>query len=109
MRQDTTKRNRRPDQRIQLLVAANRELQVARRDALDLEILGRVAGELEHLGGEVFEDGGEVDGSFGADARLLPRDGAEVTLYAAAGELLSRFLLVLGFLEGLFWWGRDAF
>ena len=31
-------------------------------DALDFEILGRVAGEFEDFGGEVFEDGGDVDG-----------------------------------------------
>jgi hypothetical protein len=87
MRQDTTKRNRRADQRVQLLVAADRELQVARCDALDLEVLGRVAGELQDFGRQVFEDRRQVDGGFGADARLLARDGAKVALYAAAREL----------------------
>jgi hypothetical protein len=61
---------------------------VAWRDALDLEILGSVACKLEYLGGQVFENGGKVDGGFGADARLLARDGSEVTLYATARELL---------------------
>ena len=63
---------------------------MARRNALDLEILGSVACQFEDFGGQVFEDGGQVDGCFGADARLLARDGSEVTLYATAGELISR-------------------
>ena len=87
MRQHTAKRNRRPNQRIKFLIPANRKLQVARRDALDLQILSRVAGQLQHFGGQVFEHGGEVDGGFSADARLLSCYGAEVALYAATGEL----------------------
>jgi hypothetical protein len=63
---------------------------MARRDALDLEVLGGVACEFEDLGGQVFEDGGKVDGSFGADARLLARDGSQVALYATARELFAR-------------------
>jgi hypothetical protein len=42
------------DERVELLVTADGELQVARGDALDLEVLGRVAGQLEDLGGEVL-------------------------------------------------------
>jgi hypothetical protein len=61
---------------------------MARRNALDLEVLGGVACEFENFGCQVFENGGQVDASFGADARLLARDGSEVTLYATAGELL---------------------
>lgn len=87
MRQDAAKRNRRPDQRIELLVAANRKLQVARRDALHLEVLCRVAGQLEHFGGQVLEDGGDVDGCFCADAHLLRRGCFEEALDAAAGKL----------------------
>jgi hypothetical protein len=63
---------------------------MARCDALDLEILGGIACQLEHFGCEIFENGGEVDGGFGADARLLARDGAKVTLYATARKLLRR-------------------
>ena len=85
--QDTSEGDCGFDERVELLVAADGELQVAWRDALDLEVLCGVSGELEDFGGEVFEDGGEVDGGFGADARLLARDGAEVALYATAGEL----------------------
>jgi len=87
MRQHTSKRNSRPDQRVQLLVTADRELQMAGSDALDLEILGRVASQFKDFGGEIFEDGSEVDGGFGTDARAVAGYGAEVALYTAAGEL----------------------
>jgi hypothetical protein len=87
MRQHTTKRNRRLDEGVEFLVTADRELQVARRDAFDLEVLGGVAGQLEHFGGEVLEDGGDVDGGFGANAHLVLRLGFEETLDTAAGEL----------------------
>lgn len=62
MRQHATERNGRADQRVQLLVAADGQLQVARGDALDFEVLGRVAGQFEDFGGQVFEDGGHIDG-----------------------------------------------
>lgn len=37
---------------------------MARRDSLDLEILGGVSSEFENFGCEVFEDGGDVDGGY---------------------------------------------
>ena len=63
MRQDTTKRDRRTNQGVEFFVTAYRELQVAGRDALHLEVFGRVASQLEDFGGQVFEDSGDVDGS----------------------------------------------
>ena len=60
---------------------------MARRDALDLEVLGRVASQLEDFGGKVFEDGGQVDGVLRADARAVAGYVAQVAFYAAAGEL----------------------
>lgn len=56
-------------------------------DALDLEILGGVASQFEHFGSQIFEDGGKIDRSFSADARLLAGDGSEMALYATAREL----------------------
>uniref|UniRef100_A0A453MUE8 Uncharacterized protein n=1 Tax=Aegilops tauschii subsp. strangulata TaxID=200361 RepID=A0A453MUE8_AEGTS len=74
------------EQPAELLVVADGEQQVARDDAGLLVVLGRVAGKLQDLGGEVLEDGGEVDGGAGADplgvAALL-----EVAPDAADGEL----------------------
>ena len=42
-RQDATTSNRGAHKRVEFLVSPNRELQVPRRDALDTEILRRVA------------------------------------------------------------------
>ena len=98
--QDTTKRDGRADQCIQLLVSSDRELQVARRDTLHFEILGGVASKLEYFGRQVFEDCGQVDGGFGADARLLAGDGAEMALYAAAWELRDFRVSIVC----CFWW-----
>ena len=46
---------------------ADGELEVTRDDARLLVVAGGVAGELEDLGREVLEDGGEVDGRAGTD------------------------------------------
>lgn len=93
------------DQGVQLLVAADGELQVAGRDALDLEVLGGVlwtvlvigwgkwvncvaySCQLEDFGCEVLENGGHVDGGLGADAHLVLGVVLEETLDATAGEL----------------------
>jgi len=45
MRQDTAESDGGTDQSIKLLVAANGELEVARGDTLDFEVLGGVLGE----------------------------------------------------------------
>lgn len=42
MWQDTTKGDGGTDQRVQFFVTANSELQVARSDTLDLEVLGSI-------------------------------------------------------------------
>ena len=54
VRDDAATCDCRLDQRVEFLVSADGELQVARRDALDFQVLGGVAGELEDLGGEVL-------------------------------------------------------
>ena len=92
MRQYTSKCNRRPNQCIKLFISANRKLQVTWRDTLDLQILCCIASQLQHFGGQVFEHGGEVDGSFRTDARLLSCYRAKVTLYTAAGELRGVYI-----------------
>ena len=49
MRDDSASGDGRLDERVQLLVTTDGELQMARRDTLHLQILGRVAGQLENL------------------------------------------------------------
>ena len=73
----------------ELFVVADRELDVAGHDAGLLVVAGRVAGELEDLGGEVLEDGGEVHGGTGTDAGGVLAN-LEVARDAADGELEAR-------------------
>ena len=70
----------------ELLVVADGQLDVAGHDAGLLVVAGGVSGELEDLGGQVLEDGGEVDGGAGADAR------GELALLQVAGDTANREL-----------------
>ena len=54
VRDHAAARDRGLDERVELLVTTDGELQVARRDTLDLEVLGGVSRELKNLGGEVL-------------------------------------------------------
>jgi len=73
---------------VQLLVVADGELQVTGDDSALLVVAGRVAGQLEHLSGQVLHDGGQVDGGAGSDA-LGVVALAQQTVDAAHGELES--------------------
>ena len=104
VRDDAAARDRRLDQRVELLVTADRELEVARRDALHLEGLARVARELEHLGREVLEDGRRVHGRRGAHA--LRRRHAQLEEEQALGPGVGRALhiaLVSGAVTYVMW------
>uniref|UniRef100_A0A453SSK6 Uncharacterized protein n=1 Tax=Aegilops tauschii subsp. strangulata TaxID=200361 RepID=A0A453SSK6_AEGTS len=70
----------------ELLVVPDGEQQVPGHDAGLLVVLGGVPGELQQLGGEVLQDGGEVDGAARADA-LRVAAILEVAPDAADGEL----------------------
>ena len=59
----------RAEELVELLVVADRELDVARDDARLLVVARGVARELEDLGAEVLEDGAHVDTGTDADAR----------------------------------------
>ena len=77
------------DEGVELLISANGELQVTRGDALDLEVLGSVAGELENLSGEVLKDGGRVDGGGSTDALVGSDAALEETVDTADRELCA--------------------
>jgi len=53
---------------VELVVVADGQDQVTRRDALLFVVAARVARELEHLGRHVLYDGGQVDRTAGAVA-----------------------------------------
>lgn len=55
-------------QLVELLVVAYGQLEMAGDDPALLVITGSVACELEHLGGQVLHDGGQVDGRAGPNA-----------------------------------------
>ena len=71
---------------VELLVVLDGEGDVAGHDAGLLVVAGGVAGELEDLGAEVLEDGGEVDGRAGSHAGGVLAL-AEVAADTADGEL----------------------
>ena len=71
---------------VQLLIVADGELDVPWDYARPLVVLGGVAGELEQLGGQVLEDGGEVDRRSRTDT-LGESPLAEEPRHAADGEL----------------------
>ena len=70
----------------ELLVVADGQLDVAGHDAGLLVVARGVAGELQDLGGQVLEHGGEVDGGARADA------GRELALLQVAGDTADREL-----------------
>lgn len=74
---------------VELLVASDSELQVARRDALHLEVLRRVSGELEHLGREILENRCAVDRRVTAHFQIAHRAALEVAMDAADRELFA--------------------
>ncbi len=100
VRNHTTSGDGGVDEGVELLVSADGELEMARGDTLDLEILRGVSSELKHLGGEVLEDSGAVDGgsrsntTVGLDAFLQEpvdtTDGElETSPRGSGGALLS--------------------
>ena len=95
VRDDTAACDRGLDEGVELLVTTDGELEMAGRDTLDLQILARVAGELEDLGGQVLKDGGRVDGGGGTDTLGLLDGGLEETVDTTDGELSSLCGLVI--------------
>merc|ERR1719471_517762 len=77
---DSTSGNGGLDQGVQLLVSSDGELQMARGDSLHLQVLGGVASQLQHLGGEVLQDGRAVHGGGGANTTSSEAPALEVTM-----------------------------
>lgn len=87
--QDTTTCDGGTDQTVQLLVSSDRKLQVSWRDALHTKVLGCVARQFEHLGGEVLQDRRCVDGRLGADSDVVLGAVLQMTVDTTDGELDS--------------------
>jgi len=74
------------EQLVELLVVSDGELDVARHNAGLLVVTGSIAGKLKDLGGEVLEDGGEVDRSASTNA------GGVLALLQVAADAADREL-----------------
>ena len=74
---------------VQLLVVAHGQLHVAGHDAVLLVVAGSVAGQLQDFGGQVLEDGREVDGGAATDAGRVATL-AQKARDTADGELETR-------------------
>ena len=66
---------------------------MARCYSLHLQILCGIACELQDFGGEIFENRGDVHGSFSANSHLVLRLRLEETFDTSAWELLSHMLV----------------
>jgi hypothetical protein len=75
------------DQRVQLLVPPDGELEVAGRDALHLEVLAGVPGQFQNLRRQVLEDGGRVDGRRGPHPVALVDAPLQEAVDPTDGEL----------------------
>lgn len=62
--QDTTEGDSCADKGVQFFITTDGELEVARRDTLDLKILGGVTCQFENFSSEVLKNSGHVDGSY---------------------------------------------
>jgi hypothetical protein len=86
VRHHTTRRDGGLDEPVELLITADGQLQMARLDALHLEVAGGVSCQLQHLGTQVLEDGGTVDGRGGAHTAALLHGVLEVAVDTTDGE-----------------------
>lgn len=89
MRNDAAASNGCLNKAVQLLVSADGELQMTGSDTLHLEIFGSVAGQLEYLCREVFQNSCRIYGSCCADASMASCSILEVAMYTANRELQS--------------------
>jgi len=87
VRNDTAAGDGGLDQRVQLLVSSNGQMQMARSDSLHLEILGGITSQLEHLGSQVLQNGGRVDSGGGSHAPMAGGALLQEAVDAAHWEL----------------------
>lgn len=59
---DTTEGDGCADEGVQFFITTDGELEVARSDTLDFEILGGITGQFENFGSQVLKNSGHVDG-----------------------------------------------
>ena len=77
------------DKSIKLLVTADSELEMSGGDALHLQVLAGVTGQLEDLSGEVLKNGSSVDGRSGSNTAVGTDSALQKSVDATHGELSS--------------------
>lgn len=87
VRNNTTTSNSRLDQSIQLFVTTNGELQMPRRNTLDLQVLAGIAGQFQHFGREILENSGSVDGSRSTNTMSVMNRLLEETVHTTDRKL----------------------
>lgn len=87
VRNNTTAGDGRLDQRVQLFVTSDGQLQVTGCDTLHLEILRGVSSQLEHLSGQVLEDSGRIDGGSRSDTAMSGRPRLQMSVDTTDREL----------------------
>jgi len=84
---NTTSSNGSLNEGIQFFITTDGELKMAWGDTLHLQILGGVSCQFQNLSGEVFEDGGGVDGSGGTDTAVGGSTALQETMDTTDWEL----------------------
>jgi len=85
----TTACNRGLDQGVELLVSSDGELQMSWCNSLDLQVLGSVSSELQHLSSEVLEDSSAVDSRSGSNSGVGADSALEESVDSADWELYN--------------------
>jgi len=87
VRENTTTSDGGLDESVELVVALDRQFQMAGGDTRNFHVLGGVTGELQNLSGEVLEDGRRVDRSVSANASSRGAAGLQQTMDTSHGEM----------------------
>lgn len=78
------------DERVKFLVTADRQLQVAGGDALNLQVLACISSQLKHLSGEVLEDCCGVDRRSRADTAVGAHSALQESVNSSDRELNAK-------------------
>jgi len=87
VRDNTTASNGGLDESVKLLVAADRQLQVARSDSLYFKVFASVTCKLEHLSSEVFKDSSTVNCRSGTNTAVSADSALQESVNSSNGEL----------------------
>jgi len=80
------------DKTVQFLVSSDSELEMPWRDALNLQVLGCISGQLQHFRRQIFQDGSAVDSCRGADPAVRSGPRLKMSMDPPHGKLEARTL-----------------